>query len=367
MIGAAIKKDIWLLLRDRGALISLFALPIVFILAFGSMFNTNTKGQPDDRRPIAIAYPANDARGAAIERAIGKTQGFSAQHVATPEAARALVVSEAVTAAVIVPADFDPATGHRIELSIDLAGPPQAIGPLQGAIGGAIMRAFAPVDVDALPPVYEAMTPPGLAKPIEDISSFQITVPGNAVLFGFFIALTTAMSFVGERRTGTWRRLLAAPVSRYQALLATLVPYYVVGLTQLAFLFGLGALVFGMHISGSVVALVVLSMSVSLCAVSLGLMFAAIATTEKQLGGVGSVVLLVMGLLGGCMFPRLLMPPGMKTIGLATPHAWALDAYHAVLVRQGTTLVDILPSIGALVGFSVLFATIGLVRFRFES
>jgi membrane associated rhomboid family serine protease len=38
MIGAAIKKDVWLLLRDRGALISLFLLPIVFMLAFGMMF-----------------------------------------------------------------------------------------------------------------------------------------------------------------------------------------------------------------------------------------------------------------------------------------------------------------------------------------
>ena len=366
MIGAAIKKDVWLLLRDRGALISLFALPIVFILAFGSMFKTD-KPDGDERRPIAVAYAANDARGAAIERAIGKTAGFTAQHVASPEAARALVVSEAVVAAVIVPADLDPSRGRRVELSIDLAGSPQAIGPVQGAIGGAITRALAPVDVDALPAVYDAVAPPGLARPIENISSFQITVPGNAVLFGFFIALTTAMSFVGERRTGTWRRLLAAPVPRYQALLATLVPYYVVGLTQLAFLFGIGAGVFGMHVAGSVIALVVLSMAVSLCAVSLGLLFASIATTEKQLGGVGSVVLLVMGLLGGCMFPRLLMPATMKSIGLAVPHAWALDAYHAVLVRQGTTLVDILPSIGALVGFSLVFATIGVARFKFET
>ena len=38
MIGAAIIKDVWLLVRDRGGLVSLFALPIIFIVAFGSMF-----------------------------------------------------------------------------------------------------------------------------------------------------------------------------------------------------------------------------------------------------------------------------------------------------------------------------------------
>jgi ABC-2 type transport system permease protein len=144
------------------------------------------------------------------------------------------------------------------------------------------------------------------------------------------------------------------------------VPYYVVGVTQLAFLFGIGALGFGMQVAGSIVALVVLSLSVVLCAVSLGLLFAAVATSEKQLGGVGSVVLLVMGLLGGCMFPRIVMPEFMRSLGHVVPHSWALDGYYDVLVRQGTQVADIAPSIGALLGFAAVFASLGLWRFRFE-
>ena len=42
-----------------------------------------------------------------------------------------------------------------------------------------------------MPAMVEARTPPGIAKPLAGISSFQVTVPGNAVLFGFFIALRT--------------------------------------------------------------------------------------------------------------------------------------------------------------------------------
>jgi ABC-2 type transport system permease protein len=73
-----------------------------------------------------------------------------------------------------------------------------------------------------------------------------------------------------------------------------------------------------------------------------------------------------MGLLGGCMFPRLFMPPFMQKVGLAVPHGWALDGFYDVLIRQGTTLVDIAPQIGALLGFSVLFGAVGLWRFKFE-
>ena len=66
------------------------------------------------------------------------------------------------------------------------------------------------------------------------------------------------------------------------------------------------------------------------------------------------------------MFPRIAMPDFMKSLGHVVPHSWALDGYYDVLVRQGTTLGDIAPSIGALCGFAALFALLGLWRFRFE-
>lgn len=358
MIGAAIKKDFAVLLRDRGALISLFALPVVFMLAFGSMFRFGpSAGKPQE---IAVWHAPGDARGEKIVASLAKAEGFTVKRVATAAEVRRLVAREDVRAGLVIPAE------GLVELSIDLAAPIQARGPLQGALTGVVMRAMAPVPVDAMPPVVEAKSPPGIAKPLAGISSFQVTVPGNAVLFGFYIALTTAMAFAGERRTGTWRRLLAAPVRRWQALAATLVPYFVLGVCQLVFLFSIGVGVFGMQIAGSMVGFVVLSLAVVYCAVSLGLLFAAIGGSEKQLGGIGSVVLLVMGMLGGCMVPRLVMPAFLKSIGLAVPHSWALDGYYAVLVREGTSLVDLAPNVGALLAFGTGFALLGLALFRFE-
>jgi ABC-2 type transport system permease protein len=77
-------------------------------------------------------------------------------------------------------------------------------------------------------------------------------------------------------------------------------------------------------------------------------------------------VLLVMGMLGGCMFPRPLMPAFMQQIGLGVPHGWALDGYYAVLVRQGTTIADIAPQAAALLAFGTGFALLGILLFRFE-
>jgi linearmycin/streptolysin S transport system permease protein len=360
VIGAAIKKDVWLLLRDRGALISLFALPIIFIVAFGSMFRGGGGADDKSAKSIPIFYEQGDADGEAIAKVLADSPGFKADRRSSAEEVRSIVHDEKAQAGLVVPKD------GPVELVIDLATPLQVRAPIQGALNGIAMRALAPKTCMGPPRAVEPKSPPGVAKPLDNITAFQITVPGNAVLFGFFIALTVAMAFTGEKKTGTWRRLLAAPVPRWQALLATLVPYYLVGLCQLAFLFGIGATVFGMKVAGSVAALVVLSMSVSLCAVCLGFLFAAIGGSERQLGGVGSVVLLVMGLLGGCMFPRLIMPPFMKQLGLGVPHGWALDGYYDVLVREGTSIADIAPSIAALLAFAVAFAGLGLALFRFE-
>jgi ABC-2 type transport system permease protein len=364
VIGATIRKDTWLLLHDRGRLLMLFAMPLIFIVVFGSMFKFGPdRGKP---RPIAIWHAPGDARGEAIAKTLADTPGFAPRPLASADEVRRAVANEDVPAGLVVPADFDPGAGKPVELVIDLGADIQVRGPLQGALTGVVMRGLAPVPLDKLPPMVEAKSPPGLAKPVENISGFQVTVPGNGVLFGFFIAMTVAMTFASERHSGTWRRLLAAPVPRWRALVGKLVPYYLIGVFQLAVLFTVGATVFGMQIAGSIAALVVLSLAVVLCAIAFGMLVASFGWTEKQIGSTVPVMLLVMGLLGGCMFPRLLMPPFMQKIGLAVPHSWALDGYYAVLVRQGTTIADIAPSLGALCAFAIGFGALGLWRFKFE-
>ncbi|MEZ4366513.1 MAG: ABC transporter permease [Kofleriaceae bacterium] len=363
MIGAALGKELALLARDRGTVISLFALPIVFIVVFGSMFKFGPDG--DARRPVAVWAAPGDPRGAAVVTALDDAPGFRAVPAADAAAVRAQVAAEDAVAGLIVPPDFAPGA-HPVELAIDLGQPLAVRAPLQGALTALVGRALLGAPPGAELAVVEARTPPGLSRPLDDITSFQVTVPGNAVLFGFFIALSVAMAFAEERRSGAWRRSLAAPVRRRTLLLAKLVPFFVIGLGQLGFLFGLGALAFGMRVAGSPLALVALSVLVVACAVALGLAFASLGGSEKQLGGVGSVVLLVMGLLGGCMLPRLVMPPLMQQLGLAVPHGWALDGYYAVLVRQGTGIVEIAPQLGGLAAFTTLFALFGAWRFRFE-
>jgi ABC-2 type transport system permease protein len=367
MLVPTLQKELLLLRRDPRALVRLLVLPLLFIGLFGYLFKTSGAKQ-HEARPIMVWNGAG-ATGDALSRALDASTLFTV--TAAPSAAEVerAVAGHQFAVGLAIPAEFDPLHGHPATLLLDPQEPPQSAGPLRGAVIGVLTRA---VVGGAPPTVVDVRVPAGSAGTLDELTSpFQLTVPGNAVLFGFFIALTCALSLAEERRSGTWRRLLASPVAPAKLLATKLVPYIALGATQVGLLFAVGALGFGMEIGGSIAALAVLTVGVACCATTLGLLIAALSSTEKQISSLGAVLIMIMGLIGGCMFPRAMMPHAMmphamQQAGLFVPHGWALDGYYTLVVGKGTGFADIARPLAAVYGFAALFAIAGLRRFRFD-
>jgi len=366
MIGAAIRKEFQLLRADKGGLASMFLLPLAFITCFGFMF----RGSGPSKEPLQTLSIWAAPGAAATEKLVADVEAagiFRVERATDEGEVAARVTAHDAAAGLVLPEGYGPGRAKAV-VWVDEA-QPRVAGPLVGALEGLLARAAfggGAAAGAALPSLVEVRTPPGLKVARDDLDSFQISVPGNAVLFIFFLAMSVALSFVEDRKSGAWRRLLAAPVSRPTLLLAKLVPYVLIGLLQMAVFFGVGIVVFGMGVGGSAAGLVAVTLAVVCCAVALGLMVASFGGSEKQVNGFTTIAVLVMALLGGCMFPRYFMPPGMKALGLFTPHAWALDAYYDLLIRQGTTLADVATPTLVLFGMGAVFAAVGCLRFRFE-
>jgi ABC-type multidrug transport system permease subunit len=74
----------------------------------------------------------------------------------------------------------------------------------------------------------------------------------------------------------------------------------------------------------------------------------------------------VMGFLGGAIIPVSMVDNIIfNTLGNLVPHKWAIDALQDLLVR-GYGLTEILPGLGILLCFSVVFFTFGLWRFEYR-
>lgn len=194
--------------------------------------------------------------------------------------------------------------------------------------------------------------------------SVQQNVPAWTIFGIFFIVLTMANGLLREKQSGTSRRLLAAPLSPLVLLIGSLIPYYLVNLLQVAFMFTVGILLFDLDLGQSPLALLVVSMATSAVAIGLGLLVAAVSKSAEQVSGLSLLVITVFAAMGGIMVSRIFMPDLMQAVTHLTPHAWALDGYHDVIVR-GLGLKAVLNEVAVLLGFALLFFSLALWRFRF--
>jgi ABC-2 type transport system permease protein len=210
----------------------------------------------------------------------------------------------------------------------------------------------------------ERSAPPGV-QPRKIPDAFQQNVPGVTIYGIFWIVSLLAGSVFQEKREGTFRRLLVAPIGRAALLVGKVLPYYLINLLQIVAMLGLARLLFGVSLGGAPAGLALVSLAAAAAATGLGVLLAAMARSQAQVGLLSTVAILALAVLGGCFIPRWVMPDWMQRLGLITPHAWAVDAYQDLMV-QGYGLARVLPKVGALLAFAAAFFGLGAWRFRFE-
>jgi ABC-2 type transport system permease protein len=178
---------------------------------------------------------------------------------------------------------------------------------------------------------------------------------GTAVLFLLFAASGAGGALLEEEETGVLGRLLSSRLSMTQLLLGKWLLIATVGVVQVFIMFAWGACIFGVplftpyHLSG----FAIMTVATAAAAASFGLVIAAACRSRAQLGGLSTIVILVMSAVGGSMVPRFIMPEGMKTAGYFTFNAWALDGYQKVFWRK-LPLVELWPQVLVLTGVTVV-------------
>lgn len=200
-------------------------------------------------------------------------------------------------------------------------------------------------------------------------TAVEQNVPAYALFGIFFIAEVLALNLKREREDGTYRRLLVAPMARASLFLGKLLAFLSINLIQIILMFAVGVFILplfgaprlglGLHPLG----LLVISIAVSLAANALGLLIAAVTKSSSQVISVSLMLIIPMAVLGGVMVPRFVMPNFMQDLGRFSPHTWALDGYHEIILRGGTVM-DIMPHSGVLLGFAMVFFVVALLRFR---
>lgn len=404
-VWSVASKDIQILLRDTGTLLMSFALPLIFILAF------SLPGLVRASRPERLVLPVVDLDGGPVAaefvRGLDRAGGVQTQTY-TPDQAQSLLqagdiqwlleipadlsqmsLDHPVTVRMIVHPDADEIETQALRLVVngvarDMALESQLLASFEQL---AAMMADAPPEFQVMnAQTYQAqaqsqfersrITPlvaveqqvPGTGEPAFELGSSNVTVPGFTVLFVFLTAQVTAQSIMLERQQGSFRRLLAAPVSKGALLVGKMIPNLIMALLQILIVMGTAMVILPLlgldrlNLGTDPLAVILLSLLVALCSTALGLLLGALSHTETQAGALSAVVLWVMAAVGGSFVPTFLLSGPLRTLSAAVPHSWALRAYNDLFV-YGLGLADILPEMGVLAAFTVAFFVIGLWRF----
>ncbi|HPH95619.1 MAG TPA: ABC transporter permease [Anaerolineaceae bacterium] len=403
-IWSVTRKEFRILAQQPSLFAVLLLVPFLFMWIMGSVFGGGS--------PTVAVFLVNEDDGAGSQQVVAALNNAGTLEVTAlssrAEADKKVGKGERM-AAIIIPADFSAAIqtkeGGKIEVMIDPAQSEKAkivLGLTQQAITRVIVDAEVSRGIKtainqsastlssgggfdpqiqkfletAINSIVSVQVDAALADPLinvemksaaeQDASNrppnlMEYLTPGYSLMFVFFLAETLAGTLLAERTTGTLRRLMAAPVPRAAILLGKIIPYFLLTAAQLLILLGVAHFIFGLSLGRSVPAML---LTVSACGAVLsgfGIMIAALVRSEGQISGLTTLIILLMAVVSGAMFPSIQIP----LVQLATPHYWAMMAFQNLIVR-GQGLEGVALPVGVLLAMAAILFGIGLSRFKFE-
>ncbi|MBU0742567.1 ABC transporter permease [bacterium] len=189
---------------------------------------------------------------------------------------------------------------------------------------------------------------------------FDYFLPGMAVFFLMFSAGGAGGDIHREREGGTLRRMLVSPLRARDLLLGKWAFATGNGLLQLLILFAVGRLVFRLNLGPDPVALPIHALVTSAALASFFLVLAMLTRTEKQMGQVGTGIILFMAIIGGNFVPAEAMPAFIRSAARFTPNYWANEGFTAI-VSYDRGLSAVTDSLSVLAGISAVLLVVALL------
>jgi ABC-2 type transport system permease protein len=405
-------KDLQIMFKDRGTLFQLFVLPLLFILVFSGALSAI--GESEAVLLPVLAVVDLDG-GLAAQNLIEKlaSDGSLTVQPASASEAQSLVDENKAIGFLTIPGEFtenlqisspveltittgsvsnsqkvesaclviesiaaDMTLESQITASLQQMGEMQADAPQEYQVFDTervLAQAHSQFETSQSRPLIEVQQaiPQQDPEQVSTVDLSQSAVPGFTVLFVFMAAQTTARSIYDEKKFGTFRRLVAAPLNKTELMIGKILPNFITALVQILVIFAFGSI--GMRLLGltpmpvekSPLGVILVAIVLALCSSAFGIAIAGIARTENQIGGLSTLLLWGMGLLGGSLIPLFILDRFLGPIPMIVPHYWANRAFDDLLIRSlGVT--DIALDLAVLLAFSLLFFVIGLWRFDFE-
>ncbi|MFD1772556.1 ABC transporter permease [Paenibacillus rhizophilus] len=178
----------------------------------------------------------------------------------------------------------------------------------------------------------------------------------------FFVFLIAGVSFLRERTTGTLERLLATPLKRWEIVIGYVCGFGIFTVFQALLISWFSIQVLGIMMAGSFGYVLLITLLLSMTALTLGTLLSAFAGNELQMIQFIPLVIVPQIFLSG-LFPMDTLPLWLQRIGYATPLYYGAQAMMNVMIR-GKGWNSIENDVYVLITFSLLFMILNVLALR---
>lgn len=410
----SILKELKLLFRDIGGLITLFVMPIILVVVVTTIQDSTYQSISASKIPVLWLDHDQDSISFSVKSELEKSESFELvtrldNKLLTEAAAKEAVFSGRYQMAIVLPqhltsdlnikvrqnvdgileemgmntASYEPVTVKSKEVRMYFDPATQAA--FKNGIRSHIDKMIAQLESDAIYKTFETqLGGSGSTSFNEPFISFKEVVPQthpddvlpNSVqhnvpawtLFAiFFIMVPLSINIVKEKSQGTYLRLISSPTSNAVLYTGKIVTYLIICLLQFYAILLVSKLFFPLlnlpelNLSGNKVLLMsLLTLTAGLAAIGLGILLGIVCNTQEQSAPFGATFVVILAAVGGVWIPVFAMSEAMQVASKVSPMNWALNGYYDIMLRNGS-VVSIIPEMGLLTLFFAAIITFALL------
>ena len=350
-LGAIVLKELRQLRRDRLTFAMIVGIPIMQLVLFGFAINMDVRDLD-----AAVLDQAETARSREAIAEIGSSQVLNLRyHLSTPEQINTLLRDGRISAALVIPPDFEARLQRHSEAPLQLV----VDGSDQVVQSAARQLANYPLPGWSQPAsirVVNFYNPERLA-PLN-------TVPGLVgVILTMTMVLFTAIALVRERERGNMEMLITTPVSPWELTIGKVLPFIGIGLIQVTVILIVGRLIFDVPVRGSLAELYAACLLFIIASLTLGIFVSTLAQSQFQAMQLAFFTFLPQILLSGFMFPFAGMPKAAQWFAEILPLTHFLRLARGIMLRSAG-LIELWQEMLILLVFTVVMMSIAVARVR---
>jgi len=363
------KKEVLQLLRDKRMLPLLFIAPIIQLIMFGYVVQTEVKHigviVADSDRSVESQIIADKLTNAGyfeiIKRVDGEQKVAACKRSAEP------------TIGLIIPKGFQDniKSGQTAELMLVVDGSDATTGmqAQQYALGVIAARSQEIVSqrldsMKAITAKVSSVEPRIRVWYNPDLKSVNYMVPGLiGMILTLIITILTSMAIVKERERGTLEQLIVTPIERWELILGKILPFIVIAFVEIALILGVGVFWFKVPFRGNIFLLLALCIAFLFTIVGLGLLASTMSRTQHQAQMTAWFLNMPAVMLSGFIFPIENMPKVIQLVTYVVPLRYFLVIVRGIFLK-GVGLEALWEQVLMLSILGLLIFSISIFRFQ---